>query len=185
MRASTACRRDVVRAHSPFAPALNRFDSCFKLFRHKQAHVRADAAAPRGGSQAPAQGVCTLGGHHAPSLLQQQHAPRNSTKFVFVSVPLLQVSESDRAAAPAPAKPNGIPASSFMCYSPTMQCTEARRCLSPRCRHNTSYWRCRTVRRMLARVQICCSLRCQSVSPFASFVPRALHGSGRIIYGIT
>jgi hypothetical protein len=91
-------------------------------------------------------------------------------------------SQVDRTAAPAPAKPNGIPASSFMCYSPTMQCTEARRCLSPRCRHNTSYWRCRTVRRMLARVQICCSLRCQSVSPFASFVPRALHGSVLIIY---
>eukprot|EP00042_Codosiga_hollandica_P050953 m.618782 g.618782 ORF g.618782 m.618782 type:complete len:1572 (-) comp58191_c0_seq1:134-4849(-) len=73
-------------------------------------------------------------------------------------------------------KRTGIPSHMFRCYSAYAQCTTKQRCYSPRCRHFTSYWRCGRVRRMLARVLICIALRVQSLTPLASFVPRALHG---------
>jgi hypothetical protein len=101
--------------------------------------------------------------------------PARQSSSSMIAPALSRLSSAVPAISEEP-KRNGIPASSFLCYSPGSQCCSNKRCYSPRCRYFTSYWRCRSIRRMLARVKICCSLRCQSVSPFASFVPRALHG---------
>lgn len=52
------------------------------------------------------------------------------------------------------------------------------RCYSPSCfkAHNRSYWRHPKLRKLLCRASITCALRIkQSLSPFASFVPRNLH----------
>eukprot|EP00050_Salpingoeca_kvevrii_P015938 m.51303 g.51303 ORF g.51303 m.51303 type:complete len:1147 (-) comp6600_c1_seq2:545-3985(-) len=73
------------------------------------------------------------------------------------------------------------------CYSPTCPCRKqgvlggdknGHRCYSTLClKHRPfSYWRCRSIRRLLVRAHIICTLKGQQfIPPFASFVPRNLH----------
>lgn len=71
------------------------------------------------------------------------------------------------------------------CYSPTCTADDPdqpwRRvpaCASPSCRkrHAKSYWSHPKLQTLLMRAKICCALRFKpSLTPYSSFVPRALH----------